>query len=99
MGSDFWEEFIGLPEEISEEEANKLEKDALVIDLEGEVCPYPQIKTKEALLKVDSGKVVVMYTDHVMAVSAVPNAVKSMVTNIKIWKSGKGKYRLFFWKK
>ena len=99
MGSDFWEEFIGLPEEISEEEANKLEKDALVIDLEGEGCPYPQIKTKEALLKVDSGKVVVMYTDHVMAVSAVPNSVKSMVSNIKIWKSGKGKYRLFFWKK
>ena len=53
MGSDFWEEFIGLPEEISEEEANKLEKDALVIDLEGEVCPYPQIKTKEAFKTYD----------------------------------------------
>ena len=57
MGSDFWEEFIGLPEEISEEEANKLEKDALVIDLEGELISKPKNREEAfEILKKLNGK-------------------------------------------
>lgn len=99
MSDEIWEHFIDMPEEILTEEAQAIEKDAVILDVRGEVCPYPQIEAKKALEKLSSGQVLVVHTDHVDAVWNVPPAVKQEVSRVKVWKSGKGEYKLFLWRK
>lgn len=98
VSHDVWEHFIDMPEEISSAEADAIEKDAILLDVRGEVCPYPQIEAKKALEKLKEGQVLVVYTDHVDAVANVPPSVKGQVSKVRLWKSGKGEYKLFFWK-
>ena len=93
---------MGLPQlsyELEGEEASRLEKDALVLDVRGQICPDPQIAAKIALGNVESGKLVVIYTDHVDAVSNVPNGVKDLVSKVQVWKPRRGEYKIFLWKK
>jgi TusA-related sulfurtransferase len=52
-----------------------------------------------ALGSLTSGKLLVIYTDHVDAVANVPRAAKNTVSMVKIWRSGKGEYKIFLWKK
>ena len=98
MSHDIWEHFIDMPEEINSEEAATVEKDAILLDVRGEVCPYPQIEAKKALEKLREGQVLVVYTDHTDAVANVPSSLKDRVSKVRLWKSGKGEYKLFFWK-
>ncbi|MBI2649443.1 MAG: sulfurtransferase TusA family protein [Thaumarchaeota archaeon] len=98
MSYDIWEHFIDMPQEINSEEVAIVEKDAILLDVRGEVCPYPQIETKKALEKLKEGQVLVVYTDHTDAVANVPPSVKGQVSKVRLWKSGKGEYKLFFWK-
>lgn len=98
MSDEIWEHFIDMPEEVGAEEAKMIEKESTLLDVRGEVCPYPQIEAKKALEKLKSGDVLVVYTDHVDAVANVPPAVKNQVSKVRVWKSGKGEYKLFLWK-
>ncbi len=98
MSHDIWENFIDMPEEINSEEAATFEKVAVLLDVRGEVCPYPQIEAKKALKKLKEGQILVVYTDHVDAVANVPSSVKDQVSKVRLWKSGRGEYKLFFWK-
>ncbi len=98
MSHDVWEHFVDMPEEINSVEAAAVEKDAILLDVRGEVCPYPQIETKKALKELNGGQVLVVYTDHVDAVANVPSAVKDQVSKVRLWRSGKGEYKLFLWK-
>jgi TusA-related sulfurtransferase len=93
-----WERLSDSYETIGTEEAKVLEAGGILMDIRGEVCPYPMIKAKEGLARASSGQVVVVYTDHVDAVATVPLAVKDIVSKIKVWKSGKGEYKIFLWK-
>jgi len=93
------ENLIEMPEEIGTEEAKAIEKTGIMLDLRGEVCPYPQIKAKESLTSATSGQVVIVYTDHVDALMTVPAAVKNLVSRVSVWKSGRGEYKIFLWRK
>ncbi len=99
MGDGIWEHVIDMPDEIPTEEAKALEKDAVILDVRGEVCPYPQLEAKEAVQKLSSGEVLLVYTDHVDAIWTVPAALREDVSKVKVWKSGKGEYKLFLWRK
>jgi TusA-related sulfurtransferase len=99
MSHEIWEHFFNMPRDISTEEARALEKEAVLLDVRGEVCPYPQIEAKKALGKLTSGKILVVYTDHVDAVENVPQGVRHEVSKVKVWKSGKGEYKLFLWRR
>jgi TusA-related sulfurtransferase len=88
-----------LSDELQSEEALRLEKDALVLDVRGQICPDPQIAAKIALEGLESGKLVVIYTDHVDATANVPNGVKALVSKVRIWKLRRGEYKIFLWKK
>lgn len=85
--------------ELEREEALRLEKDAVILDVRGQICPDPQIAATIALGNVASGKLVVIYTDHVDAISNVPNGVKDLVSKVRIWKPRRGEYKIFLWKK
>lgn len=42
------------------------------VDVRGEMCPYPAMKAKEALQKLDNGSSLELLTDHAPALSTVP---------------------------
>ena len=84
---------------IDDDEIKEIEKYAIIIDMEGEVCPYPQIIAREEIRKINSREVVVIKTDHVMATKAVPQSVIEDVSEYGIWKSGSGQYKIILWKK
>ena len=84
---------------VNDEDMKEIEQNAVIIDMDGEVCPYPQIIAREEIKKIDSGKIVVIQTDHVMATKAVPQSVSNDVSEYGIWKSGSGQYKIILWKK
>ena len=84
---------------VNDEDLKEIEENAVIIDMEGEVCPYPQIIAREEIKKIDSGKIVVIKTDHVMATKAVPQSVIEEISKYSIWKSGSGQYKIVLWKK
>ena len=88
-----------MPDEIEREEALRLERDALLLDVRGQICPDPQIAARIALEKVESGRLVVIHTDHVDAVENVPNGVKDLLSKARVWKVRRGEYKIFLWKK
>jgi TusA-related sulfurtransferase len=86
-------------EEIGSEEATRLEEGAIIVDVRGQICPDPQIAAKIALMEAESGRLVVIYTDHVDAVENVSNGVKELVSRIRVWRPARGEYKIFLWKK
>ena len=44
----------------------------VVLDLRGEICPYPMLKTNEYLDKNVSVKILDVITDHSPALSTIP---------------------------
>ena len=84
---------------VNDEDLKEIEDSAVMIDMEGEVCPYPQIIAREEIKKIEPGKIVVIKTDHVMATKAVPQSVKNEVSHYGVWKSGSGQYKIILWKK
>jgi len=84
---------------VNDEDLKEIEESAVMIDMEGEVCPYPQIIAREEIKKIEPGKIVVIKTDHVMATKAVPQSVNNEVSHYGVWKSGSGQYKIILWKK
>lgn len=90
-----WEDVVNLPDELDDETADELYRQAAAIqDMTGEVCPYPQIEAKKAMQALGSGEVLVQETDHVPSTENVPKAVSDQAS-AKVWKSGNGRYRIF----
>lgn len=99
MSPDIWGRFSSEIEEMGSEEAERLERGALILDVRGQICPDPQIAAKIALNEAESGRLVIIYTDHVDAVQNVSNGVKELVSRIGVWRPARGEYKIFLWKK
>jgi len=90
-----WEDAVEFPEEVDDEEAERLsEAAAEVQDMTGEVCPYPQVEAKKAIQGLAAGDLLVQETDHVPSTENVPKAVDDQA-EATVWKSGDGRYRIF----
>ena len=95
MSQPSWEDVVDLPDELDDETAEELLDSATEVqDMTGEVCPYPQIKAKKSIARLESGDLLVQETDHVPSTENVPKAVGD-VANANVWKSGNGFYRIF----
>ncbi|MFB6352885.1 MAG: sulfurtransferase TusA family protein [Halobacteriales archaeon] len=95
MSQPSWDEIIEFPEELDDETADDLlESAAVVQDMTGEVCPYPQVEAKKAIKDLDAGDLLVQETDHVPSTENVPKAVGDDAA-AQVWKSGDGRYRIF----
>mgnify|MGYP001170374089 FL=1 len=90
---------VANPEEISGKEMIEIEKKATTIDMTGEVCPYPQIKAREHIQELQSGGILIVKTDHVIAVQAVPQSIRDNISRLGLWKSSDGEYKIVMWKK
>lgn len=94
-----WEDVIDSPQELDDETAEELLDSAAVVqDMTGEVCPYPQVEAKKSIQDLQPGDWLVQETDHVPSTENVPKAVGNLA-DAKVWKSGNGFYRIFLHRK
>ena len=95
MSDTGWEDAVEFPDEVDDEEAERLyERASEVQDVTGEVCPYPQVEAKKAIQGLEPGDLLVQETDHVPSTENVPKAVDDRA-EATVWKSGDGRYRIF----
>ncbi len=53
------------------------EKPTATIDVRGEICPYPDIKTRKKLKEMKSGEILEVLTDYPLSLERIPrNAEK-----------------------
>ncbi len=48
------------------------------LDLRGEVCPYPDVKSKRKVKKMKSGEVLEIIIDYPLSAERVPETMESM---------------------
>lgn len=48
------------------------------LDLKGEVCPYPDVKSKRKVKRMNSGEVLKIIIDYPLSAERVPETMKSM---------------------
>jgi len=44
----------------------------MIVDVRGEVCPYPMMKAVEAMRKVNNTEKIVVVTDHAPCLETIP---------------------------
>ncbi len=47
--------------------------DVRTLDVRGEICPYPVIKTREAMTDLDPGAELEVWLDYPLALEEIPN--------------------------
>lgn len=48
------------------------------LDCRGEVCPYPDVKSKRAAKKLKSGQILEIFIDYPLSAERIPETMKSM---------------------
>ena len=49
-----------------------------ILDCRGEVCPYPDVKSKRKVKKMSSGEVLKIQIDYPLSAERIPETLKSM---------------------
>jgi TusA-related sulfurtransferase len=77
-------------------ELASLKPDA-VLDVRGEVCPYPVTAALKALARLRPGQVLVEVTDHTISTHTVPRAVtrERAAEVLGVLQDGPGLYRIY----
>lgn len=68
------------------------------LDVRGEICPYPMMKTVEIVEKLPDGETLEVLTDHAPALSTIPMAVAPMGFLVRIDSLGPGEWRIIVYK-
>jgi tRNA 2-thiouridine synthesizing protein A len=66
----------------------------MLLDVRGEMCPYPAMKTREALKKLKAGDDLVVLTDHAPALNTIPWEGAKQGYDTEIEPLGNGEWRL-----
>ena len=65
------------------------------LDVRGEICPFPMMKTVEALKKLhDSDEGLEVITDHAPALDTIPTQAVRLGFDVDINESGQSEWRL-----
>ena len=64
------------------------------LDVRGEMCPYPAMRTRAALEKLPEGEVLEVLTDHPPALSTVPFEGARKGFEAEIASVGRGEWRI-----
>ena len=65
------------------------------LDVRGEVCPYPDVKTQKKLKKMKSGEVLEVLLDYPLSAERIPRSVEKMGHEIlKVDKTGTSEWRI-----
>lgn len=70
------------------------------LDCRGEVCPYPDVKSKRAVKKLKSGEVLEILIDYPLSAERIPETIKSMGEEvISVEKVGNSEWKILAKKK
>ena len=66
------------------------------LDVRGEICPYPDVKTKNKLKKMRAGDILEVLVDYPLSVERIPRTVEKMGHEmLKIEKIGESEWKLY----
>ncbi len=66
----------------------------MLLDVRGEICPYPMLRTVEALGKLAPGDILEVLTDHPPALSTIPWEAAKRGFAVDVEQTGPGEWRL-----
>jgi len=65
------------------------------LDVRGEVCPYPDVKTQKKVKKMKSGEVLEVLVDYPLSAERIPRSMeKAGHEIIEVEKTGTGEWRM-----
>jgi TusA-related sulfurtransferase len=64
------------------------------LDVRGEICPYPMMKTVEVLRRLPEGEVLEVLTDHPPALESIPFYTSRLGYRCAIEECGPGQWRI-----
>ena len=66
-----------------------------VLDVRGEVCPYPDVKTQKKVKKMKSGEVLEVLVDYPLSAERIPRSAEKQGHKVlKAEKTGTGEWRI-----
>lgn len=68
------------------------------LDVRGEICPYPMMKTVDALKDLPPGEVLEVLTDHPPALLTIPRQTERLGFQIHVEDVGPSEWVLTIWK-
>ncbi len=60
----------------------------MLLDVRGEICPYPMLKAVEAMKKLKGGSEIVMITDHAPCLETIPPQAVRFAFDCEISQTG-----------
>lgn len=64
------------------------------LDVRGESCPYPMLKTVEALKRLPADETLIVITDHAPALESIPTQAQRRGFGVKIEQVGNPEWRI-----
>jgi tRNA 2-thiouridine synthesizing protein A len=64
------------------------------LDVRGEICPYPMMKSVEAMRALPEGEVIQVYTDHSPCLETIPTQAVRYGFNVVIEEIGSPEWRI-----
>jgi len=66
-----------------------------VLDVRGEVCPYPDVKTQKKLKSMKSGEVLEVIVDYPLSAERIPRSMEKLGHKVlKADKTGTGEWKI-----
>ncbi len=70
----------------------------MILDVRGEICPYPMLKTVEALRRLPPGEILEVYTDHPPALETIPTQAARLGFAWRIEPVKPGEWRILIYR-
>lgn len=66
-----------------------------ILDVKGEVCPYPDVKTQKKVKSMKSGEILEVLVDYPLSAERIPRSMeKSGHEVLEVEKTGTGEWRI-----
>lgn len=66
----------------------------MILDVRGEICPYPMLKAVEAMKRLPDGEALEVITDHAPALESIPTQARRLGFAFEIEQTGHPEWRI-----
>ncbi|MHA1727601.1 MAG: sulfurtransferase TusA family protein [Promethearchaeota archaeon] len=64
------------------------------LDVTGEVCPYPDVKSKRKIKKMKSGEVLEILVDYPLSAERIPETMEKLGHTVSVEKTGDSAWKI-----